>query len=71
MIVFREKRGFYRLGRVKNCHIRNDCNIRSCDVLTQSGLVSRLTIELFCVFGDNGCVPPQEKHRAGDEKSKN
>ena len=41
----REKRGFYRLGRVKKCHFGNDGNIRSCDVLTQSGVVSRPTVK--------------------------
>ena len=65
----REKRGFYRLGRVKKCHFGNDGNIRSCDILTQSGVVSRPTVKLSCVFEDIGCVPPQEKNRAGDEKA--
>ena len=65
----REKRGFYRLGRVKKCHFGNDGNIRSCDILTQSGVVSRPTIKLSRVFEDIGSVPPQEKHRAGDEKA--
>ena len=69
VIDLRERRGFYRLGRVKKGHFGNDGNIRSCDVLTQSGLVLRPTIKLARVFDDNGCVPPQEKHRAGDEKA--
>ena len=39
IIDHREKRGFYCLGRVKRCHFGNDGNIRSCDILTQSGVV--------------------------------
>ena len=53
----------------KKCHFGNDGNIRSCDILTQSGVVSRPTVKLSRVFEDIGCVPPQEKHRAGDEKA--
>ena len=69
IIGHREKRGFYRLGRVKRCHFGHDSNIRSCDILTQSGVVSRPTIKVSRVFDDIGCVPLQEKHRAGDEKA--
>ena len=69
VIDHREKRGFYRLGRVKWCHFGNDGNIRSCDFLTQSGGVSRTTVKLSRVLDDIGCVPSQEKHLAGDEKA--
>ena len=69
IIHHREKQGFYRLGRVKKCHFGNDGNIRSCDILTQSGIVSRPTVKLSRVLDDTGSVPPQEKHRAGDEKA--
>ena len=65
----RRKRGFYRLGSVKKCHFGNDGNIRSCDILTQSGVVSRPAVEFSRVFEDIGWVPPQEKHRAGDENA--
>ena len=42
----RKMRGLHQLGRVKKCHFRNGGDIRSCDVLTQWGMVSRLTIRL-------------------------
>ena len=69
IIDHREKRGFYRLGRVKKGYFGNDGNIRSCDILTQSGVVSRPTVKLSHALDDIGCVPPQEKYRAGDEKA--
>ena len=69
IIDHREKRGFYRLGRVKRCLFGNDDNIRFCDILSQSVVVSLPTVKLFRVLDDIGCVPPQEKHRAGDEKA--
>ena len=64
-----EKRGFYRLGRVKKCHFGNDGNIQTCDILSKPAVVSRPTVNLSRVFEDIGCVPPQEKHSAGDEKA--
>ena len=60
---------FYRLGRIKRCQFGNDGNIQSCDVLKQSGLISYPTSKLSCVVDDIGCVPLQEKHRAGNEKA--
>ena len=69
IIGHRGKRGFYRLGRVIKSHFGNDDNIRSYDVLTQSGLIAGSTIKLSRVIDDIGCVSPQDKHRAGDEKA--
>ena len=66
----REKRGFYRLRRVKKCHFGNDGNFRSSDVLTQSGVVFRTTVKLSREMDGLGCVPRQNKHRAGREKAK-
>ena len=37
IVDHREKRGFYRLVRVKKCRFGSDGNIRPCDILTQSG----------------------------------
>ena len=59
IIDHREKRGFYCLGRVKKCYFGNDGNTRSCDILTQSGVVSRPTVKLSRVLDDIGCVPPK------------
>ena len=67
-IDHREKRGFHHLVSVKKCHFGSDDNVRSCDFPTQPGLVSRPAIKLILLFDDDGCVSPQEKHRAADEK---
>ena len=65
----REKRGSYRLGKVKKCQFGKDGTIRSCDILTQSGVISPPSVNLFHVFEDIGCVSLHEKHRAGEEKA--
>ena len=54
---------------VKKCHFGTDGNIRPCDIVTQSGGVSRPKFKLSRALDDNGSVPPQEKHRASDEKA--
>ena len=37
----------------------------------QSGLVSRPIIRLSRVFDHIGCLPPQEKHSAGNKNGRN
>ena len=48
-------------------HFANDGNIRYCDILTQSGVVSRPLVKLALVFENIWSVPPQ-KNKTGTSK---
>ena len=70
VIDHRLKWGFYRLGRMKKFEFGSDGHFRSSDVLTQSRRIFiPATMRFSRVLDDNWCVPPQERHRAGDEKA--